>query len=131
MLAVMNFAGNKYHSGLPAYYMSRRTGTTVKVNGGKHDKSLSAELLADEFSVSPSYLSRYFKEQTNLNFTDYVHSVRLSKAKELLTVTDFTVADIADKVGYNSIYNFTRVFKRYEDITPTDYRLSEVNKGNC
>lgn len=104
---------------------------TEYIDKNFYDKSLSAELLADEFSVSSSYLSRYFKEQTNLNFTDYVHSVRLAKAKELLTSTDFTVADIADKVGYNSIHNFTRVFKRYEDITPTDYRLSEVNKGSC
>lgn len=104
---------------------------TEYIENNFYNKSLSVELLADEFSVSPSYLSRYFKEQTNLNFTDYVHGVRLAKAKELLTCSEFTVADIADKVGYNSIHNFTRVFKRYEDITPTDFRLSEVNKGKC
>lgn len=94
------------------------------------DKSLSVESLADEFSVSPSYMSRFFKEQRNCNFTDYLHNIRLSKAKWLLAKSERTIAEIADEVGYNSIHNFTRVFKRYENITPTEYKLSELSKSN-
>lgn len=88
------------------------------------DKLISAESVADFFSVSTSYLSRLFKDQVGENFVDYLHSIRLSKAKHMLSVTENTVLDIADAVGYNSLSNFTRVFKRYEGITPTEYRAS-------
>lgn len=86
------------------------------------DKSMSIELVAREFSISPSYFSRFFKEQVGSNFVDYLHHIRLTKAKELLMSTAKSVTDIADEVGYNSIHNFVRVFKRYESITPSEYR---------
>lgn len=91
------------------------------------DKQLSLEYLAEEFNVSVSYMSRFFNEQIGYCFIDYVHYLRLCKAKELLARSDINIGQIAEKVGYNSIYNFTRVFKRYENITPTEYRLSMEN----
>ena len=98
---------------------------TAYLDGNYADKMLSAENLAGRFSVSSSYLSRIFKDHTGSGLIDYLHELRLKKAKELLSFTDRTVAAIADEVGYNSLYNFTRVFKRYENITPTEYRISE------
>lgn len=91
------------------------------------DKQLSLEYLAREFNVSVSYMSRFFNEQIGYCFIDYVHYLRLCKAKELLARSDINIGQIAEKVGYNSAYNFTRVFKRYENITPTEYRLSMEN----
>lgn len=88
------------------------------------DKLISAESVADFFSISTSYLSRLFKDQVGENFVDYLHNIRISKAKHMLSVTENAVLDIADAVGYNSLSNFTRVFKRYEGITPTEYRTS-------
>lgn len=95
------------------------------LNDNYADKMLSAENLADRFSVSSSYMSRIFKDQAGKGLIEYLHKLRLRKAKELLSFTDKTVAAIADEAGYNSLYNFTRVFKRYENITPTEYRISE------
>lgn len=85
---------------------------------------ISAESVADFFSISTSYLSRLFKDQVGENFVDYLHTIRLSKAKHMLSITDNAILNIADAVGYNSVSNFTRVFKRYEGITPTEYRTS-------
>lgn len=87
------------------------------------DNMLSVDGIASCFSISPSYLSRFIKDQTGYNISDYIHEVRLIEAKRLLETTEMTVAEIGDNVGYNSIYNFSRVFKRYENVTPTDYRL--------
>lgn len=98
------------------------------VQSNYHNSSLSVELVADAFAISPSYLSRLFKEQSGGNFIDYVHYIRLEKAKELLSSSEETIACIAGKTGYNSIYNFTRVFKRYEGVTPTEYRSSKYRQ---
>ncbi|NSW92111.1 MAG: AraC family transcriptional regulator [Firmicutes bacterium] len=89
-----------------------------------NDSMLSVEKIADYFSVSPSYLSRFIKDHIGYSITDYIHEVRLQKAKELLKNSEKTVAEIAEEVGYNSLHNFSRVFKRYENITPTEYRAS-------
>ncbi len=88
-----------------------------------YDSMLSVDGIADYFSVSPSYLSRFMKDHLGYPITDYIHEIRLVKAKELLQTTDKTVAVIAGEVGYNSLHNFSRVFKRYERITPTDFRI--------
>lgn len=88
------------------------------------DSSLSVEMTAHAFSLSTSYMGRFFKEQFGRNFVDYLNEIRLVKAKELLSNTDMTIGKIAEETGYNSIYNFTRVFKRYENITPSQFRVS-------
>lgn len=92
------------------------------INQNYMDSMLSVEGIARHFSVSPSYLSHYMKEHLGCSITDYIHEVRLQRAKWLLLNTNKTVATIAEEVGYNSLHNFSRVFKRYERITPTDYR---------
>jgi len=92
------------------------------INKNYSDSMLSVEGIADYFSVSPSYLSRFMKDHIGYSITDYIHQVRLQKAKELLQNTEKTVAVIAEEVGYNSLHNFSRVFKRYESITPTNFR---------
>ena len=74
-----------------------------------HDPMLSVESIADQFSLSTSYVSRFFKEQVGHSVTDYIHIVRLDRAKELLSNTDSTVSEIAEKVGYNSLHNFPEV----------------------
>jgi len=93
------------------------------INDNYMDSMLSVTSIAEHFSVSPSYLSRYMKDYLGYSITDYIHEVRLKQAKFLLKNTDKTVAVIAEEVGYNSLHNFSRVFKRYEGITPTNYRV--------
>ncbi len=94
------------------------------------DSMLSVAGIADRFSVSPSYLSRYMKDQLGCSITDYIHQTRIQQAKYLLNHTDQTVAVIAEEAGYNSLQNFSRVFKRYEGITPTNYRIPQRAAGS-
>lgn len=94
------------------------------INENYSDPMLSVDSIADEFSKSSSYVSRFFKEQMGYSLTEYIHRVRLDRAKQLLADTDDTIAQIGEIVGYNSPHNFSRVFKRYEQVTPTQYRTS-------
>lgn len=98
------------------------------LNSHCDNKMMSVDLVSEVFTVSSSYLSHIFKERAGQNFTDYLHSLRLDRARKLLTGTESNIADIADKVGYNSAHNFIRVFKRYEGITPTEYRFAEKSR---
>ncbi|MEE1315322.1 MAG: AraC family transcriptional regulator [Faecalimonas sp.] len=73
-------------------------------------------------NISRSYLFRIFKKYANTNVEDYLISLRIQHAKRLLTATDFSVATIANLVGYPNITSFYRVFKRIEKKTPNEWR---------
>ena len=87
----------------------------------RYMEELSLEACAEQVGVSPFTLSRVFKMVKGVNFVDYLTSVRLAKAKELLVETDLKVNEIAERVGYQSSY-LIRVFKKIEGVTPGQYR---------
>jgi two-component system response regulator YesN len=83
---------------------------------------LSLVCVADAFDINPNYLSGYFKEQTGENFMNFVNSVRLNEAKRLLQDTKLPLQDICREVGYSNSGVLIRNFKKYEGITPGEYR---------
>jgi len=85
-------------------------------------QDLSLEAVARKFFLSPSYLSRIFKSETGSNFIEYVTMVRLRRAGQFLGVSEESIAVIAEKVGYNDVKYFSRVFKKYMGVTPGEYR---------
>jgi two-component system response regulator YesN len=87
---------------------------------------MSLNLLASEFRLSVSYLSKLFKEQKECNFIDYLMDYRMSKAMEMLVGTDEKIRIIAEQVGYSNVNSFVRIFKKISGLTPTEYR--EKNK---
>ncbi len=71
--------------------------------------------------VTPSYLSRLFKKDLGVNYTEYVNQLRMNKAKELLNVPHLKMMEIANMVGFNNANYFAKIFKRYEGMTPNEY----------
>ncbi|CAG7614438.1 helix-turn-helix domain-containing protein [Paenibacillus allorhizosphaerae] len=88
------------------------------------DEMLSLTIIAEQFELTPQYLSALFKKQMGLNLTDYVTRVRIDEAKKLMKDKKLTFMQIANKVGYASDIGFIRVFKKYEGTTPGKYRES-------
>ncbi len=89
---------------------------------------LSLNLLADEFRISVSHLSRMFKEYTSCNFIDYLMEIRINKSKELLAETSGKIRDIAEAVGYTNVNSFVRIFKKMTGLTPGEYRDAKWSK---
>lgn len=91
---------------------------------GSHynDENLSISGIADHFDVSLTYLSKFFKEQTGDGLLEYINRYRLDKAKQLLRESEGNVADIARMVGFYNSNALIRVFKKYEGITPGQYK---------
>ena len=83
---------------------------------------ISIDTVAEVVNLSTSYLSFIFKENSGLNFVDYVNQFRLQKAKELLETSSYNISQIARLVGYSSANSFSKVFKKYNGISPGQYR---------
>jgi AraC-like DNA-binding protein len=89
-------------------------------------ESISLEVLADTFHISPNYLSRLFREQVGLNYTEYVNNARLELAAELLINSGKTIERIAGEAGFNSSVYFIKRFKRKYGMTPKTYRMNAM-----
>jgi AraC-like DNA-binding protein len=82
---------------------------------------LNITMIGEHFRMTPSYLSRLFREETGEGLLDYMNKTRLEAAKRLLAEMKYSINEIAQMVGYNEINTFTRVFKKHEGITPSKY----------
>ncbi len=87
-----------------------------------YKNEVSLDTVAEVVNLSKSYLSFIFKENSGLNFVDYVNQFRLEKAKELLRSSSRNISEIAELVGYSSANSFSKVFKKYNGISPGQYR---------
>lgn len=85
-------------------------------------KDMDVSTISNEIGVSYSHLRKIFKDETGENIVGYINRLRIMEAKRLLKNTDMNVFEIAIEVGYNNDQSFNRFFKKYEGITPTQYR---------
>ncbi|KAA8786445.1 AraC family transcriptional regulator [Paenibacillus amylolyticus] len=83
---------------------------------------LSLKHLSDRFQISGKHASYLFKTEFNMKFVDFVTDLRMKETEKLLLETDYSLQDIALKVGYANGITLGRVFKRVTGITPGDYR---------
>lgn len=86
------------------------------------DPDLNVNAIGQYMDMAPSYISKIFKEQIGTPLSSYIHLVRISMAKKLLQETQASVEAIAFQVGYASGNTMIRTFKRFEGITPGQYR---------
>ena len=85
-------------------------------------EEISLSVLAEEFHLSAQYISQLFKSEIGVNFLAYLTNIRMEKAKKLLLTTALSIADISAQCGYGDYRVFTKVFKKSESITPSQYR---------
>jgi two-component system, response regulator YesN len=102
----------------------------IKLMENRYYENISLEQVAEELKVNPSYLSRVFKKEMTENFIDFLTTVRIKKAKELLKTTELSVHEIAVDVGYINQQYFSKVFKKSTNLTPSEYKLKYLN-GNA
>ncbi|WP_165444949.1 helix-turn-helix domain-containing protein [Gracilibacillus phocaeensis] len=87
-----------------------------------YHNEISLNGIANELSLDYAYISRLFKQKTGMKFMEYVISLRLAKAKDLLIHSSLSVKDIGKSVGYVNAHSFIRIFKKNEGTTPGKYR---------
>lgn len=85
-------------------------------------EEISLSILAEEFHLSAQYISQLFKSEIGVGFLAYLTNIRMEKAKKLLLSTSLSIAKISEQSGYSDYRVFTKVFKKSEGITPSQYR---------
>jgi AraC-like DNA-binding protein len=87
-------------------------------------EELSLGKVARATNTSTNYFSEKFKEATGTNFVKYVARTRFEKAAALLRDADLRVSEIAFAVGFQSLSQFNRIFKKLAGKSPSDYRAA-------
>lgn len=85
--------------------------------------NLELETVAKKFGLSVYYFSRTFKEVIGVNFSEYVNTCRIELAKKFLAQGEMTIKEVCYNVGYNDPNYFSKVFKKYEGISPIKYKI--------
>ena len=86
-----------------------------------YDKQVSNDELAKMCGISTVYFRKLFTESFGMSPINYIHFIRTEKAKEMLSIDYSNITNIALSLGYPSIYDFSRTFKKYAGISPKKY----------
>lgn len=78
--------------------------------------------LANEFSLSESYIAKLFKTHLQTKPSDYINNVKISIACYRILNTKMSITEISEELGYSSVYYFSRVFKKIKGVSPSEFR---------
>lgn len=87
-----------------------------------YHEDITLQQTAEKAGFNPSYFSTLFSSSTGITFTDFFTKLRLNRAKELLKTTNMKIYEIAEAIGYRNSYYFSRIFRKFEGVTPFEYR---------
>ena len=85
-------------------------------------KDLSLEDISRYCNISSYYFSKLFKQETGENYVEYLNKVRIGNAKKMLSDSDASIKEICYSVGFSDPNYFSRAFKKYEGVTPSEFK---------
>jgi len=94
----------------------------------RYHENLTLQSVSEQVHVTPVWLSKLFKKETEMNFLECITDVRMQKAAELLSDLNHKVYQISYLVGYQDPVHFSKLFKRKYGCTPQEYRNSRGNQ---
>ena len=87
-----------------------------------YQKDISLDEVSRMVDISPYYFSKLFKQEQGENFIEYLTRTRMQKARQLLKDQKYSIKEICAMCGYSDPNYFSRIFKKYEGVTPSEYR---------
>lgn len=90
------------------------------------EERLSLNEVAAVFGLSPNYLSSLFKKTCTIGFSEYITQKKITRAKSLLLDQDVKIYEVADRLGFDSAFYFSKVFKKVEGISPREFMQSHM-----
>ncbi len=116
---ITKLINNKIQSGKDEMNTLRTVASYLQEN---YRKDIDVNTIAHDLNLSYSRLRKIVLDGCGLNVNDYINHKRISEAKKLITNSDKNIYEIAVEVGYNNEQSFARYFKKFEKITPGEYR---------
>ena len=89
-------------------------------------KDLSLDDISRYCNISSYYFSKLFKQETGENYVEYLNKVRIGNAKKMLSESDVSIKEICYSVGFSDPNYFSRAFKKYEGVTPSEFKDANV-----
>ena len=120
-----NLDGNKANDG--DGYISLVVRKTKEYIEKNYKNNITLKQVSDLNNVSTYYLSILFAKEVGKSFIDYLNEIRIDKAKNLL-LDDYRTYEVADLVGIKDSHYFSKIFKKYVGMTPSEYRESNIEK---
>ncbi len=108
----------------PAPVYSPLVTRAVALIGERYAEKLTLRDVAGSIHINESYLSKLFKKELGVGFTDYLNSLRIQKSVELLSQPDMNLLEIAGRVGFEDQSYFTKVFKKITGKTPRQFKAT-------
>jgi two-component system response regulator YesN len=96
-----------------------------EIEGNLHEH-YTLSYFAEKYHYNLSYFSQLFKKESGCSFAEYVANVKMNSAKLLIANSLMSLSEIAEHVGYNDYYHFSKMFKKITNSTPSDY--SKANR---
>ncbi|MBR2465556.1 MAG: helix-turn-helix domain-containing protein [Clostridia bacterium] len=119
-----HYCGSKSESDRLVYHNVVRLRPVIEYIDAHFSDKLYIDALADMIGVSADYFTKMFKDSIGKTPIDYINSLRVNKAMQLLSDTDSSMAEISDTVGFCNANYFHKIFKQYRDTSPLAYRKS-------
>lgn len=95
------------------------------------NEEISLNTVAASVNLSPNHFSTIFNQETGQTFIEFLTSVRMEKAKELLRGSSMKMSEIAYAVGYKDAHYFSYLFKKTQECTPREYRSQAQERSAC
>jgi YesN/AraC family two-component response regulator len=96
-----------------------------------YNKNLNMAVVSNHVSMNYSLFSYIFKQYTDMNFVNYLKTIRINEAKRLLEETDRKIYEISNLIGYENEKNFMKIFRKVCGVSPSEYRRNiQVGKSN-
>lgn len=94
-----------------------------------YTEGYSLEDAAEAIGMNAAYLSRMFSQKQGMTYSDYILSLKVERAKELLADPTIKVYEVSDAVGYRNLQHFYKIFKKITGMTPSEYREARHISG--
>jgi two-component system response regulator YesN len=121
VLNIVEYVFNTISENKNTNYLIKKAVEYIKDN---FHEDINLETIAKNIFITPGYLSLLFKQETGVNFLEYLHKYRIQKAKEYLHNKLLKNYEVSRMVGYTNEKYFSQMFKRYTGLTPTQYKDS-------
>ncbi|MGT2959171.1 AraC family transcriptional regulator [Streptococcus bovimastitidis] len=95
---------------------------SLKLIHANYDSKIRISDMADKLNLDRTYLYKIFKEKTGYSLKDYILHIKLDKSAQLLSESDLTITEISYSVGYSDPLQFSKIFKKFYKVSPSQYR---------
>ena len=105
-----------------AHHFDLRVKQAIRYITDNYADCLTISEVAEAVSLNPVYFGALFKKETNTTFRDYLNTIRLNQAEDMLRVGKWNVTEVAQNCGFTDVFYFSRLFKKYKGVPPSALR---------